>query len=347
MLDRLPGGRDRSETHHLRLHPADADPRDPCEGFEAERERLFFAHEQGCRNSVVGRAGVPGRDHDVLAAEALDAAERIEAAELFCRRARPDALVAVEGDGLPDFFLHPVPFLVEDGFLDFEWNDLVLVDAGLVGGRSLLVTPGGELVEFAARQAVALGHVLARLHHRLQRRRIEDGVREGHREVLAVIGRHVSLCRVQLEELRVEIRDARGLRGSASAETAPHSLDSQGDPAVACANGDRHDDAVEGLHARAALAVRVEGADLHWKPGEASDVSQAHEFTLAADVSEPDILDHGVADLGVAIEERAQNLGAGIVEASGDELATAAACEGRADSVHENDIARLHLGGFL
>ena len=71
-----------------------------------------------------------------------------------------------------------------------------------------------------------------------------------------------------------------------------------------------------------------------------------HELAEAAHVAEADVLDHRVLDLGVTVEERAQHLRTGLVEAGRDELAACSAREGRAGAVDENRVSKLgHSGG--
>ena len=132
---------------------------------------------------------------------------------------------------------------------------------------------------------------------------------------------------------------------AAAAERASHALDAEGDAAVAGADGDRLRDAVQRLHAGAALAVRVEGADLGREAGEARDVVRADEDQLAGahDVAEADVLDEPGADLGVALHQGAYDGGGRFIEAGGDELAAAAASEGGAGAIDEDYVLLLHV----
>ena len=105
---------------------------------------------------------------------------------------------------------------------------------------------------------------------------------------------------VRLHEVLVELRDARLRRAvAAAAERAAHALDAERDAALARADRDRLGDAVQRLHARAALAVGVERADLGRKAGEPRDVvgADAGSTRRRPDVAEADVLDHPRADL--------------------------------------------------
>ena len=66
----------------------------------------------------------------------------------------------------------------------------------------------------------------------------------------------------------------------------------------------------------------------------------------AADVAEADVLDMPVANLRVAIEQRAEHLRAGLIEACGDELATAATAERGANAVNNDSVLKFQLGSF-
>ena len=63
--------------------------------------------------------------------------------------------------------------------------------------------------------------------------------------------------------------------------------------------------------------------DLEREAGQARTVAEQVNSPAPHDVAEADVLDHRVPDLRVAVEERAQHLRAGLVEAGGDELASA------------------------
>ncbi len=290
----LAGRRDRAEAHHLRLHAGDAETDDAGDRVEPEFARLRFAHDQRRADAVVGGAAVAGRDQDLLAGRAHRALDARQLAESLDVRARPDAFIAVEDDHRAVLALNPVAFVVEDRLFDLEWDDLVLVDALLVGLDGLAVAVDGELIELFAGQAIDLGRILCGLDHREDRRIVEDFVLERHAEDGLMVGRHVALLGGHLEATLVEFGDAGGLAARSAAERAAHALDAEGDAAIGGADHDRLSDAVERLHARSALAVGVDCRDFGGQAGQVGDRigADAGKFAGAADVAHGDILDH-------------------------------------------------------
>jgi hypothetical protein len=97
---------------------------------------------------------------------------------------------------------------------------------------------------------------------------------------------------------------------------------------------------MERLHARTTLAVRVDGGDFSGQAGKAGDGigADASEFISTSDVTEGDVLDHFTGDFGVAVEECADNLRAGLIKAGGDEFAPASTRKGRPHSIDDNSV---------
>ncbi len=209
----------------------------------------------------------------------------------------------------------------------------------------LLVALDRELVHLLAREVVHLGHVLGGLRHRRDRWGVQNEVREWDGEVVAVVRRHVALHVVRLRQALVELRDAR-LRPavSAAAERAAHTLDSERDPALRGPDHDRLGDAVQRLHARAALTVRIERTDLQWQTGQPCHAVRANQdqFPGTAHVSEADVLDQPRVDLRVALHQAAHDLRARFVQTRGDEASPPAATERGADAIDQHDVIELH-----
>ena len=200
------------------------------------------------------------------------------------------------------------------------------------------------LVHRLAGEAVHLGDVLGRLRHADDRRRIEDVVREGHGEVFVVVQRHVALSLGLLQELFVELGDAVPLAATAPGQRAAHALDAQGDAALGRADHDRLRDAVQRLHAGAALAVGVERADLGGQPRQMGDDlrADADQLLHAQHVAQPDVLDHLRLHLRVALQQRPQHRRAGVIQSRRDQRASPAPREGRANAIHQDYAFEFH-----
>ena len=345
MAQRLLRRRHRAEAHHLRLDAGDAEADDARHRLQAELHRLLLAHQQRHGDAVVRRAGVAGGDEQLLVAEALDAADRLQPRQALHVGAAAEPFVLVEDDHFAALVFHPLALVVEDRRLDLERDDLVLVDTVVVRlGRPALAVDS-VLVQRLAAEVVHLCDVLRRLRHRHQRRRVQDVVRNVHGEVVVVVGRHVALLFSLLLALAVELGDARLFATAAAGQRTAHALDAEGDAAFSRAHHDRLGDAVQRLHARAALAIRVERADLRGQPGHARDDVGADTGQLrnAQDVAHADVVDHARLHFRVALHHGPQDLSAGFIHSRRHHHAAAAAGERGAGGVDQHYVLQLHV----
>ena len=106
-------------------------------------------------------------------------------------------------------------------------------------------------------------------------------------------------------------------------------------------------DAVQGLHrwSRTGGWCRRPQTSMRAGPrdGQRSSPPMPASSPSSADVTEARCpRSSSSCDFGVAVEQGADDLGAGLVEAGGDELALGAPREGGAGSVHEDDVAKRH-----
>ena len=151
-LEQLADRRHRADAHHARVDACDraADERPERLGAEGLRPLLARDHERG--GAVVDPARVPGRDRTVRAER------RLQCRELLGARVRTRMLVA---NGVAD-------------------RHELVVEAPRLGGLGpALLRAERELVLLLAADAVALGHVLAGLAHRLERKhRLHLRIRE-------------------------------------------------------------------------------------------------------------------------------------------------------------------------
>ena len=233
--------------------------------------------------------------------------------------------------------------VVHDRPLGLVGDDLVLVEARGQGLAVLAVAVDGELVQLFAREVVGFGHVLRGLHHRQDRVGVEDEVRDLLREVLRVVRRHVALDVVHVVTGLIEGGEAVAL-AAAAAELAPHALRAHGDADLRRADHDALGDAVQGLHAAAALPRHVEGADGFRQAGQPGHVvaPEAAELRDAAHVAEADLLDLGGVELRVALQERLQHLDADLVQAGRGEAAASTLRERRAHAVDQYYVLQIH-----
>ncbi|MEZ4482394.1 MAG: hypothetical protein R3B97_14850 [Dehalococcoidia bacterium] len=114
-----------------------------------------------------------------------------------------------------------------------------------------------------------------------------------------MILRHVPLGGVLGQSALVKLGDPVGFRTWAAAEASAHALDAHRHATLGRPNHDRLGDAMQGLHAGAALAVRIKRRDLGGEPGEARDriATDAGQLRRAGDVAKADVLDHVVGHL--------------------------------------------------
>ena len=163
------------------------------------------------------------------------------------------------------------------------------------------------------------------------------------REVLRVVLRHVALDVVHVVTGLIEGGDAVAL-AAAAAELAPHALRAHGDADLRRADHDALGDAVQGLHAAAALPRHIEGANGLRQAGQPGHVvaPEAAELRDAAHVAQADLLDlHGV-ELRVALQERLQHLDADLVQAGCGEAAASTLRERRPHAVDQYYVLQIH-----
>ena len=153
-------GGNRADAHDARVDAGDGTADERAERLDAEGARLLLGGDHERRSAVVDARGVAGSDG------AAGPERRLEAGELLERRVGPRVLVAHD---------------VADG------HELLVEAARVGGGGPAPVRLEGECVLFLARDAVTLGHVLAGLAHRLERKQLlEPRVREAPAEVRVV-----------------------------------------------------------------------------------------------------------------------------------------------------------------
>ncbi len=133
---------DRADPHHARIDARDGRGDEGAQGLDPELVRLRLAREHERRGAVVDAAGVAGRDG------AARTKRRLQPGERLGRRRRPGMLVHAH---------------LADG------DELVLEPPRLLRGRPPLLRADCERVLILARDPVALGDVLTRLAHRLER----------------------------------------------------------------------------------------------------------------------------------------------------------------------------------
>ena len=164
---------------------------------------------------------------------------------------------------------------------DVADRDELVVEAARLGGCGpACLRARGERVLVLARDAVALGHVLAGLAHRLEREhRLHARIREApaeHRVVDDLVAARERLVRLRHRERR-----------------AAHRLDAAGDEEVAVTRGDRVTRGDDGREARGAEPVDGHAGDGLRQPGEqrrhARDVAVV--LTGLVRAAEVDVLD--------------------------------------------------------
>src|SRR5439155_17374788 len=141
-LEQLPHRRNRPNPHDLRIDPRDRAADERAERPDAERGSPLFARDHERRGPVVDSARVTPRHRAVLPES------RLEGRELLRARVRTGMLV-------PAHSLH--------------LDELVVEAPSFLGRGPALLRTQRELVLLVSRAAVALGDILARLAHRLER----------------------------------------------------------------------------------------------------------------------------------------------------------------------------------
>ena len=139
--------RDRADAHDARVDARDGAADERAERLDAELARLLLRRDHERRRAVVDARRVAGRDRAALAER------RLQRGELLERRVGTRMLVARH---------------VADR------DELVVEAARLVGGRPAPLRLERERVLILARDAPALGDVLARLAHRLRREQLGE-----------------------------------------------------------------------------------------------------------------------------------------------------------------------------
>ena len=226
---------------------------------------------------------------------------------------RARALVGVNGQGLAFGLGH------------VDCHELVVEAAGLVGGHRAAVRFERERVLILARDRVALGHVLARLAHRLGR------VQPGHARV------HEAPADRGVGQLDVAARKAAlGLEGHE--RRARHGLDAAGQHQVRLAEPDLAGALHRGLEPGGAEAVDGHARGLHGQPRQQSGHARHVAVVLAGlvGIAHVHLVDAGRVEL-VALHGGADHVGGEIVGAHGGEDAAIAA-DGSAEGVDDHRV---------
>jgi hypothetical protein len=245
--------------------------------------------------------GVAGRDQAVLPEGRLHLGERLH------RGVGAHVLVGVEQH-------HAL------ARLDLDRNDLLLEAARGDGGRGTLLAGHGQRVLLFARDAVARGHVLGRdAHVDLLPRVVEDA-------------EHV------VDQLHVA--HARAVaRGGVEVRAAAHRLGAAADRDVAVAERDRLRRRDDGLQARAAEAIDVEGRRLDRAAGiDGGDAAQVGVLGVGGD----HVAHHHVADgrgRDAAALDRGLDRGGGQLGVGHVLQRTAEGADGRAGAADDEDLA--------
>ena len=281
--------------------PATAKEWNRARGVSPSDDGLGLAHDQDARGAVGDLRRVAGGDPAVLGAEG-----RLQVGQRLDRGVGADALVG--GDQL----VGVVALVVLDG----DRDDLPL-EAAL--GRGLggpLVRADRELVEVLAAEVPLLGDELGALA-------LADQA-----AALGVAGHGAGT------EGEAELADDRGAHRGAG-----HDLDPAADDHVVGAGDDALGPEVEGLLARAALAVDGGGRHRLGEPGGQDGAAADVERLLADlhDAAHDHVVDQGGVEV-VALDEGLQGLGAEVGGVPVAELAVALA-PGGANGVDDDGVS--------
>ena len=278
----LAGGRNRTQPHHRGIHSGDGRGHDAGQRFQTQLSRPLGLYDQRRRGPVVDAAGVARRDGPALAEGRPQLRQGLY-------RSLAGMLVTIDHDRIA------FPLCNRDR------HDLLVVAALGDGGGRVALARQGEGVLFLAADAQLLGHVLARLAHRI---RVMPG-RQGRVDE-APAQRRVD------EFARPALVGCLGLEHHVG--RSGHRLHAAGDENVAVADGNRVGGRIDRLEPTAAQAVDGEPGDLHRQPGQqeghASDVAVVLAGLVGA--THDHVLDQRRVDTRTG-DERADDRGSQIV----------------------------------